>query len=203
MASVDVKHHDFLLKPELHLHQSLFVAILSACPSLPTVRVILQTRCCDQHPKQDFQMFSTQWFPVSCNVIIMWPYVCLYRKMGLDSDLAAMDTAGFLWSCSSLTAIKSTTQLVPFQIRWKLKGFGYRSFSVKALLVSNNLSAYTRHYRSLSQIKLLLKLYSFLWDTLTTVLFLLLFLLLLLLLLTAALVMIIRGGELGGGEERD
>ena len=167
MASVDVKHHDFLLKPELHLHQSLFVAILSACPSLPTVRVIPQTRCCDQHPKQYFQMFSTQWFPVSCNVIIMWPYVYLYRKMGLDSDLAAMDTAGFLWSCSSLTAIKSTTQLVPFQIRWKLKGFGYRSFSVRAPLVWNNLPAHIQRCCSSSAVQKVSFYFCQLWATIS------------------------------------
>ena len=41
--------------------------------------------------------------------------------------------------------------------RWKLTGFGYRSFSVQAPLVWNNLPAHIRHCSSLSQFKTSLK----------------------------------------------
>ena len=41
--------------------------------------------------------------------------------------------------------------------RWKLKGFGLRSFSVQAPLVWNNLPPHIQHSSSLAQLKLLLK----------------------------------------------
>ena len=45
--------------------------------------------------------------------------------------------------------------------RWKLKGFCYRSFSVQAPLVWNNLPAHIRHCSSLSQFKTSLKTFLF------------------------------------------
>ena len=45
--------------------------------------------------------------------------------------------------------------------RWKLKGFGYQSFSVQAALVWNNLPAHIQHCSFLSQFRTSLKAFPF------------------------------------------
>ena len=63
--------------------------------------------------------------------------------------------------CSYSGEKKKRKQKILFCARWKLNGFGHRSFSVQAPLVWNNLPPNIRHSSSLSQFKTSLKTFLF------------------------------------------
>ena len=62
---------------------------------------------------------------------------------------------------SSSSDLKKKKKKTLFCARWKLKGFGHRSFSVQAPLVWNNLPPHIRHSSSLLQFKTSLKTFLF------------------------------------------
>ena len=82
------------------------------------------------------------WYPATISVFL---FLCVQS--------ISYSLFRFRWKNNNKTTVSCA--------KWKLKGFGYRSFSVQTPLVWNSLPPHIRHSRSLSQFKTSLKTFLF------------------------------------------
>ena len=98
------------------------------------------------------------WLPVKERILFK---IATFAFRFFDGSLPP-----FLSSCLSVytpsrTLRSSSDENTLSSAKWKLKGFGHRSFSVQAPLVLNSLPPHIRHSCSLSQFKTSLKTFLF------------------------------------------
>ena len=101
---------------------------------------------------------ALQWLPVKEGIIFKKPPLVSVSLM-VPSHNTCHHVSMYTFLALSVPAQIKKLIFLFFKscARWKLKGFGYRSFSVQAPLVWNNLPAHTRHCSSLPQFKTSLK----------------------------------------------